>query len=309
MKSSKERVVKKRLADGTVKEYRYPAIKSAEPAPTQTVGALLQVYQYSPEFRALAKQSQRTYLIHIRHIEVLGNIDIALLKRKSVLSMRDALAVTSGPSTANMTVKVLVSILNWGIDREWLVSNPAARIKKLQTGHLLAWTAAEADFAEAHFPEHLRRLIVLARYTGQRRSDLVGLLWSAYSGATIRVAQQKTKTVLMIPVHPKLKVELDAWKREAQSVHILTSRSGLPLHAGTATNTVMALTRALGMREGLNIHGLRKLAAAELANAGCSIHEIAAITGHKSLSMISLYTASASQENMAISAVKKWGET
>ena len=309
MKSSKERVVKNRLADGTVKEYRYPAIKSAEPPPTQNVGALLRAYQYSPEFRSLAKQSQKTYLLHIRHIEVLAKIDIAQLKRKSVLSMRDALAITSGPSTANMTLKILVGILNWGIDREWLVSNPAARIKKLQTGHFPAWTAAEADFAEAHFPEHLRRLVILARYTGQRRSDLVGLLWSAYNGQSIKVVQQKTKVTLMVPVHPKLKAELDVWKAEARSIYILTMQSGLPMMPHSASEAVLRKVKSLGMRKGLNIHGLRKLAAAELANAGCSMHEIASITGHKSYAMISLYTASASQENMAVSAVKKWGES
>jgi integrase len=61
--------------------------------------------------------------------------------------------------------------------------------------------------------------------------------------------------------------------------------------------------QALGLRKGLNVHGLRKLAAANLAEAGCSTLEIAAITGHASLGMVQLYTKSADQERMATAAI------
>jgi integrase len=57
------------------------------------------------------------------------------------------------------------------------------------------------------------------------------------------------------------------------------------------------------MRDGLNVHGLRKLAATALAEAGCTPHEIAAVTGHKSLAMVELYTRSAAQERLALTAI------
>jgi integrase len=38
------------------------------------------------------------------------------------------------------------------------------------------------------------------------------------------------------------------------------------------------------------MHGLRKAAARPLAEAGCTTHEIAAITGHKTLSEVERYT-------------------
>ncbi len=61
----------------------------------------------------------------------------------------------------------------------------------------------------------------------------------------------------------------------------------------------------IGLPKGLNVHGLRKAAARRLAEAGCSASEIAAITGHKSLSMVQLYTASADQEKLAEAAVAR----
>ena len=57
----------------------------------------------------------------------------------------------------------------------------------------------------------------------------------------------------------------------------------------------------------LPVHGLRKLAAAELAAAGCTTHEIASITGHRTLAMVQLYTQSVSQETLARSAIVRLG--
>lgn len=51
-------------------------------------------------------------------------------------------------------------------------------------------------------------------------------------------------------------------------------------------------------------HGLRKAVARRLAEAGCSEHVIAAITGHKSLQEVRRYTATASQALMAQQAVR-----
>jgi integrase len=55
----------------------------------------------------------------------------------------------------------------------------------------------------------------------------------------------------------------------------------------------------------LSVHGLRKLAATALAEAGCSVHEIAAVTGHKTLAMVALHTASVQQKTLAEAAITR----
>lgn len=52
-------------------------------------------------------------------------------------------------------------------------------------------------------------------------------------------------------------------------------------------------------------HGLRKAAARRLAEANCTVHEIAAITGHASLREVARYTKAADQKRLAISAMEK----
>jgi integrase len=52
-------------------------------------------------------------------------------------------------------------------------------------------------------------------------------------------------------------------------------------------------------------HGVRKAAARRLAEAGCSAHEIMAITGHESLKEVERYTKAAEQKRLAKAAIAK----
>jgi len=53
----------------------------------------------------------------------------------------------------------------------------------------------------------------------------------------------------------------------------------------------------------LHFHGLRHTAGAALAEAGCSEKEIAAVLGHKTLSMVQKYTQGARRKRLATSAI------
>lgn len=57
---------------------------------------------------------------------------------------------------------------------------------------------------------------------------------------------------------------------------------------------------------GLTFHGLRYTAAKHLAEAGCSLKQIASITGHKSLAMIEKYSRDADQRKQAGAAILAW---
>jgi integrase len=54
-----------------------------------------------------------------------------------------------------------------------------------------------------------------------------------------------------------------------------------------------------------SFHGLRKAASVRLAEAGCTPHEIAAITGHASLKEIVRYTKAADRKRLAAAAMEK----
>ena len=57
--------------------------------------------------------------------------------------------------------------------------------------------------------------------------------------------------------------------------------------------------------KGLVFHGLRKSAVVFLLEAGCTVAEVAAITG-QSMQMVEHYARMVSQEKLAAAAVLKW---
>lgn len=299
------RVVRKQLADGTIREYRYAPWTPPDKPEGETIRALLRAYEGSPEWAALARATQQQYLIYLRPWLKVADGAPRDVTRRQILDARDVIAKTRGGGAATAFTRIAAALFAWALDRGWVDSNPAARIKALPGGHLPAWTDAQIATALDNLPEHFRRVVVLGLYTGQRRGDLVAMTWAAYDGASIRLRQSKTGRTLVIPAHPVLRAELEAWKAQRDGVLMLSSpRTG----GWTAAHLSRELGHALvkiGLPAGLNVHGLRKAAARRLAEAGCSVGEIAAITGHLSLSMVQLYTESADQERLATAAVAR----
>lgn len=304
---SADKVVRRKLADGTVKEYRYPkAGKGPRPAryAPDSLDAMLAAWRRSPEFAAKAKATRAAYAIYLRELDAFGGIRIADLRRRDLLDLRDAIAATRGKGAATGFQRTASALFSWALDRDWLQSNPLARAKYLAGGHLAAWSESDAAHALKALDEPYRRVAMLGMHIGQRRGDLIALTWGQWDGPTIRLRQQKTGAQMIIPVHPDLQAELARWRADRTAAVILTSPQGRPWTPEHLSREMTKRLRAIGLPN-ITVHGLRKLAATRLADAGCSPHEIAAITGHRSLSMVELYTRSANQERLAEAAVER----
>ena len=311
-KEAADRVVRKRLADGTVKEYRYPRYKAPEEKTPRwsadSLNALLQDYTRSPEWSKRASATQSNALRYLRPLWAIGHYKASEVRRRDVLTIRDVIAKTSGPAAANSFIKAGRGAYNWAIDRDWFDHSPFNNIPRLAGGEFPAWTDSQADSALNALPEPLRRVIYLGVYTSQRRADLIAMKWTDIAGGFLRVTQLKTGMEVVMPLHPVLAGEMKAWRAEATRRQangdelVLTTAKGLPW---TGQGLSQAMTRALRKIGifGINIHGLRKLAAVRLAEAGCTTHEIAAITGHKTLAEVQRYTDKADRTRLATAAV------
>lgn len=280
-----------------------------------TIGAALTAWRRSPEYRDAAPRTLAKRNIYIRPLEDIAAKPLATLRRPVILGLRDAVAEGSGPAAGNAFAQTASVFLAFCLDRGLVEYNAAARIRALPGKHFQAWTEAEARLAMDTFPAAVRRAVVLAYHLGQRRGDLASLTWSAYDAAAQRITLQPEKTrrvrerkelpPLRLPVHPDLAAELDAWKREARSIHILTTPGGRPWQREHLSNSVKAAVDAAGLRPGLNLHGFRKLAAARLAEAHATALEIKAALGWESLAHVELYTRAAEQDRLAQSAAAR----
>jgi integrase len=275
-------------------------------------------YKRSVEWRnSLKPITQRNYALYLRVWEhaSLAHLKVAEITRRQIRTVRSSIAETRGISAANVFVRVTASWFRWLLDNDWVEYSPVASIKPVEGGQELpTWTEEQFIHAERTFPELLRRAIVLARYTGQRRGDLINMRWSDDKGDVLTVTQAKGRkgrapVRLSIPIHPVLRAELDAWKADTLasfSRHILTHSRSRPWYPTNLSNSIKAAVADAKLPRRLNIHGLRKLAATSLAELGCSSHEIASITGHRTLAMIEKYTRAVSQADLARRAMDKW---
>lgn len=299
------RTVRRVLADGTVKTYTYGAWKAPASTPAgDTMRGLLRAFEASPEFSAKAKATQSQYLIYTRPWLDVADTPPREVTRREILSARDAIAKTRGVGAATAFGRITALLFAWALDRGWIEYNPAARLRALPRGELAAWSEHQIAHALANLPEHLRRVVVLALHTGQRRGDLCAMTWQAYDGGSIRLRQNKTGAELVIPAHPNLQAELERWKASRAAVTILTNARGEPWAPQHLSHMMKRGLVKIGL-PGLNVHGLRKAAARRLAEAGATAHEIGAITGHQTLAMVAHYTSSANQEKLAGSAIAK----
>jgi len=149
-----------------------------------------------------------------------------------------------------------------------------------------------------------RRAVTLALYTGQRPGDVCAMTWGMVAGDMIRVRQQKTKTALEIPMHDNLKAMIEDLPRSDRHLFLLSNKRGDRLTSGVFLLWCQQFSRKLG--ENRTPHGLRKNAAIELFEAGCTSAEVAAVTGHKSLAMLEHYGKRRSQPKIARLGMGKW---
>jgi integrase len=118
----------------------------------------------------------------------------------------------------------------------------------------------------------------------------------------LHVRQEKTRAELVIPVHPDLAAVIAAAPRD--HLTFVTTRQGGPFQGSAFSRWFREQCDKAGLPH-CSAHGLRKAAARRLAEAGCTAHEIGAITGHASLTELVRYTRAADQKRLAEAAMTK----
>ena len=89
---------------------------------------------------------------------------------------------------------------------------------------------------------------------------------------------------------------------------LLTAKSGKPYSADAFSVQFRTWCDEAGLSD-CSFHGLRKAACRRLAEAGCSASEIAAISGHATLTEVSRYTKAADQAKLARAALGRIANT
>jgi integrase len=270
-----------------------------------TLHALAVSYFASPAFRTKRPSTQYTYRNIIdRLCAEHGDKRVALLQRDHVVKLLAARAST--PGTANALRRALRALMQHAVEIKMRPDDPTRDVRKVPSARgegYHSWTEGEIEQFERHHPTGCRARLAFALllYTGQRRSDVVRMGRQHLSDNAICVLQVKTGREVWVPVHEALAPILAA---ASTNLTFLLTDQGKPYTAAGFGNWFRDQCRAAGLH-GCSAHGLRKAAARRLAEAGCSTHEIAAITGHASLKEVARYTEAVDRRRLAASAMAK----
>jgi len=166
---------------------------------------------------------------------------------------------------------------------------------------LLLNIAARRYDAHVIGPQHVR----ISNRDGKKR-----ICWRPHK--TLR----STAKELKITVLPAFQAALDAMPKSAKAeLAFLTNEYGRPFASAAAFGNKFAdWCRAAGLKPVLcddgrtrnyRAHGLRKAALRAAAHAGCTLHELMALSGHSSAKQLQEYLEEIEQEFMADSAISK----
>lgn len=136
----------------------------------------------------------------------------------------------------------------------------------------------------------LRPLVVLALETAMRRGELAGLHWDGIDleRRLVRLTLTKNGDARTVPLTPRAAAELRTLKAAPQRWEGWVFGPPL-LVAGRITREFQRARKRAGIT-GLTFHDLRHEATSRLFERGLGAAEVRAITGHRTLVMLSRYT-------------------
>ena len=248
--------------------------------PTDTMGALIDAYEgaWATLPRKLAPSTQEQYRRSLRVVrDHWGDLRAVSLSPRHVQGLMEKLAAT--PGRANNILDALRAMCRWAMGPvELLTRDPTLGVEHFDggDGHK-PWTPAQIQVADEHFTGTLRRAYVLARFTGQRISDIIRLGWTDIDDGGFSLRQKKTGVQPWCPIFPELEAEIATWEKRAGP--FLLQDNGRPFTTNQLWKVFNKAREDHPELAGAVWHGLRANAVIRLRQAGYSIAQISDMVG------------------------------
>ncbi|WP_406737044.1 tyrosine-type recombinase/integrase [Thioclava sp. GXIMD4215] len=274
-----------------------------------SVSALVVSFYNTSDFKGLSDSTKVTYRGIIERFRAdHGHRLVKEMQREHVQKIVAKKSDT--PAAANNMLRMIHLLMRHAVESGWRRDDPTQGVRKVRnkSAGFLTWEEDHIATFEAHHDPGSRAHLALALllYTGQRRSDVVRMGWQHVRSGILSIKQQKTGQDVHIPLHSDLLALLESSPPDDPS--FLMTAQGKPFTPPGFTNWFRDMVRQAGLPDGLSPHGLRKATCRRLAEAGCTAHEIMAISGHRSLAEVTRYTVAASRKDLATRAMLALGK-
>lgn len=270
-----------------------------------TWGRLVKLWQADPIVqRSLAASTKRSYARDITFfLEKNADKDVRDTTRKGVRAIHQALADT--PRKADKLIGTMRMLWNYANDQQdWdLGPNPAQKItmygKQREFMPWPDWMVGKLEDA----PEPVRTTAELILGTGQRPGAAVIMRHDAFRGDVVQVTDQKGAEVFEIYCPTRLRSYIASLP--VRGAHVLPKNLTEPMGYYVVERRFRVWRDTLGEKaKPYSLHGLRKLAIIQMAEAGCSDAEIQAVT-NQSTETVAYYRRLASRKILSKNAANR----
>lgn len=267
-----------------LKEWRNSAVKYKQLYAHGTVGWLIAQYKKSPRYDELAPNTKKLYNWHFPEIErVFGDRLAKIITRQHAAAFYHSFSAHK--HKASKMVQVARIIFAFGRDIGIFNENPFEKLRvRKGDSRETVWTTEMLELAKAKAVQMGMSSIALAIQmgmdTGQRPGDLRLLTWNRYNGLTIKLRQTKTKAWVEVPIMAELRTMLNKADKTSPVI-LITEATGKPYTKDMLSHRIRDVLRAAEIPDHIQFRDLRRTAVVRLAEHGCDIPEICAITGHR----------------------------
>lgn len=279
----------------------WAAEEAAKPLDVGNVNALIRDYLLSLTFEKKAMRTQKEYKRMLTELEKrFGKMPIKALEsprvRAVLLDYQEEIG-RDRPREADNRLTVLSVVLDYARRRGKIKENPLLGFERLYSVDRseLIWTEADIQKFMTGAPVEMQRALILAIHTGQRYGDLIRLRWSDYDGESLSLVQSKGKTRVTVHCTDALRAMLDTTPR--QCAYILARADGRPWFTDKDNSPLSKAWHSRMTEAGfypkpfkdmtkdekkgyLHFHDMRGTAVTMLADAGVTVPQICAVTGH-----------------------------
>lgn len=262
------------------------------------LSALVALYERSPRYQRLAKNSKDNYSNYLgRFCKALGDPPANGIIRADVT--RVLALMISTPAASNAMRRAVSALYQWARGNTEITADPCRDIEEHEGGSHDKWPDELLAEALASDDPRIKLAVSLLYYTAQRIGDVCNMSWGDIQDGYVHVIQEKTKKELHIRLHRDLATLLDSVRP--------TFAGKAKILGGRDRHTVRGWLKAWVRERGQDVvpHGLRKNAVIALLEAGCTVAEAASISG-QSFGQVEHYARQRDQKRLGSGAVLKW---
>jgi hypothetical protein len=309
---------------------------------TTTVDGLIHNYRTTQDWHNLTINSQKSYDLMIRNAVDLqlpnsnirfGEMLVRNLTKGHVSKFISRIRQTHSLHRATHCVKVMRLVWSVSEHLDLVQNNPwtRPRIKGIPSRNVL-WTDEQfqmfikrADELDYH---SVGTLALMCYHMCQRPGDMRKLTWDKIQDGVCRFHQEKTGTLVEIPLSPALLLRLEKTRKIVRETKewvkagrykvppydpqydnfvLINERSNTPHTRLSYYRYAKRIRRDLKLPDDLRIGDYRRTGATLLAENGCTEDELRSVTGHKSRETLNIYV-NPSKRLAKNAIVRVWGD-